>query len=101
MSKRSKSKPFPDLKYRINNQVYSLSRFTINPVLLKKDKISLSSQDPLFVIMKIFEKLTKKTYKSGIDFLVELYNTIKQSMLLENSPVFQSEIDYTESNPFY
>ncbi|CAI2359093.1 unnamed protein product [Moneuplotes crassus] len=85
-----------NVQEEINKQVYSLDRFVLNPYSLRKNKISLSNQDPLFVIMKIFEKMTRRSFKSGIDFVITLYEFLKKSMLSESTQKIKANIDYTE-----
>lgn len=56
--------------------VYSNSRFIMNSES-KSKKLMLSSQDPMFIIMKAFNKYFGLECTNGREFLIEFYDKIK------------------------
>lgn len=83
-----------------SQKIYSESRFSLNPLAnsasSKTSKLSLTSQDPMFLLLKFGNKLMGKTGVEPIQFLTNLFNMVKQVMFFENSTRIESKIDYLE-----
>jgi hypothetical protein len=86
-----------NIQNEINKKVYSDNRFTLNPAPNSKNsKIALTTQDPMFLLLKFGNKIMGKVGADPITFLTNLFNMIKQTMFLENAAKIDSNIDYLE-----
>ena len=61
----------------------------------------LSYQDPMFVIMKAFNKYFGQECTNGKEFLTKFFEKIKWFILQEKLSSSQPKLDFVESNFFY
>ena len=64
----------------------------------KAKKLTLSTQDPMFIIMKAFNKYFGYECSSGREFLINLFEKIKCFILQEKLNSSQPKLDFIESN---